>query len=180
MVWIGLMWAKIWRRLWVRVGRPDRHLERSSTPGPASVKGLLWGRAWRVGGRTRRPVWWEVSEQEGKVGGEEARTRGKQDAFIRHPADHLAFEWKREPLWRVLGCDILCSTRTTLEAVMRRDGNRGKSGNTISRELLVGFQVRGNGGLDQTEVVKNDRIHGIFWKETGDFLTDWIKGWQEA
>lgn len=37
---------------------------------------------------------------------------------------------------------------------MRRDGNRGKSGNTISRELLVGFQVRGNGGLDQTEVVK--------------------------
>lgn len=53
-----------------------------------------------------------------------------------------------------MGCDILCSTRTTLEAVMRRDGNRGKSGNTISRELLVGFQVRGNGGLDQTEVVK--------------------------
>lgn len=43
-------------------------------------------------------MWWEVSEQEGKVGGEEARTRGKQKAFIRHPADHLAFEWKREPL----------------------------------------------------------------------------------
>lgn len=43
-------------------------------------------------------MWWEVSEQEGKVGGEEARTWGKQKAFIRHPADHLAFEWKREPL----------------------------------------------------------------------------------
>ena len=63
---------------------------------------------------------------------------------------------------------------------MRRDGNRGKSGNTVSREVLVGFQVRGDGGLDQAEVVKNDKIRGIFWKEKGDFLTDWIKGWQEA
>lgn len=46
--------------------------------------------------------------------------------------------------------------------MIRRDGNRGKSGNTISREVLVGFQVRGDGSLDQAEVVKNDRIQGIF------------------
>ena len=71
MVWIGLIWAKIWRRLWVRVGRPI-DISREGTPGPASAKGLLWGCAWRVWGRTRRPVWWEQSLW---VGGQEMRTR---------------------------------------------------------------------------------------------------------
>lgn len=53
---------------------------------------------------------------------------------------------------------VVPALRTTLEAVMGRDGNRGKSGNTMSRQGLVGFQVRGDGGLDRAEVVKNGKI----------------------
>lgn len=81
---------------------------------------------------------------------------------MQHPVDHLAFTLseKGNP-WRVLSCDILCSKTTTLAAVMRRDSNGGKSGNKINQEALALIQVRGDGGLDQAEVVKNDQIQGI-------------------